>query len=340
MQMSAIELCRLLGGTLEGNPDVLVHDLAKIEDATAGDVSFIANPRYLPYAHTTGASVLVVNNNFEAQQPIQATLIRVPDAYAAFTQLLQLAAAQNKPQGVEQPCFIHPTAKIGNHVYIGAFAYVAEGAHIQDHALIYPQTYVGRGVRVGEGSVLFAGVKVYDGCRIGKNCILHSGVVIGADGFGFASQPDGTYQKIPQNGIVVVEDAVEIGANTCIDRATMGATTIKTGVKLDNLIQIAHNVEVAEHTVIAAQAGISGSAKVGRYCMIGGQAGLVGHISLAAKTKVNAQSGITKSVTAEGQFVSGSPAFEYRNQMRAYALFKQLPSLEARLKALEHEFKK
>jgi len=336
MQLSALELSLLLNGQLEGNPEVRVSRLAKIEEALPGDVSFIANPKYERFAKTTGASVLIVNRDFEAELSQNIVLIRVEDAYASFTRLLELHSRLNRPKGIEQPCFIHSEAQIGEDVYVGAFAYIGKNAVIGHQSLIYPQTYIGDNVQIGANTLICAGVKIYEGCQIGNRCIIHSGAVIGSDGFGFAPQPDGSYKKIPQTGIVIVEDAVEIGANTCIDRATMGATVIRNGVKLDNLIQIAHNVEIDEHTVIAAQAGISGSTKVGRFCMIGGQAGLVGHLTVANRTKINAQSGVTKSVEKEGQFLSGSPAFEFRNQMRAYSIFKQLPELESRFKALEN----
>lgn len=339
MQISVQQLAALLNAEIEGNPQVMVQNLAKIEDAQNGDLSFIANPRYLPYAYTTRASVLVVNKDFIPEKPVAATLLKVDDAYRSFAQLLELYNQMNRPKGIEQPCFIHPTAVIGNGVYIGAFAYVGENAVVGNNVLVYPQTFIGKGVQVGENTVLYAGVKVYEGCTIGNNCMVHSGAVIGSDGFGFAPQPDGSYRKIPQTGIVTIADNVEIGANTCIDRATIGATTILEGVKIDNLVQIAHNVRIDQSTVIAAQAGISGSTKIGRYCMIGGQAGFTGHLTIAGNTKVNAQSGVTKSVEEENRFLSGSPAFDYRNQMRAYVLFKQLPDFENRLKALENQLR-
>lgn len=339
MQISVQQLAALLNAEIEGNPQVMVQNLAKIEDAQNGDLSFIANPRYLPYAYTTRASVLVVNKDFIPEKPVAATLLKVDDAYRSFAQLLELYNQMNRPKGIEQPCFIHPTAVIGNGVYIGAFAYVGENAVVGSNVLVYPQTFIGKGVQVGENTVLYAGVKVYEGCTIGNNCMVHSGAVIGSDGFGFAPQPDGSYRKIPQTGIVTIADNVEIGANTCIDRATIGATTILEGVKIDNLVQIAHNVRIDQSTVIAAQAGISGSTKIGRYCMIGGQAGFTGHLTIAGNTKVNAQSGVTKSVEEENRFLSGSPAFDYRNQMRAYVLFKQLPDFENRLKALENQLR-
>lgn len=339
MQISVEQLGLLLNGVIEGNPNVQISNIAKIEEAREGDVSFIANPKYQAFAYTTKASALVVNTDFVPDKPISPTLIRVADAYTGFTQLLEWYNQQTLPKGIEQPCFIHPTAVIGTDVYIGAFAYIGKNAVVGNHTLIYPQTYVGEGVQIGNNTVIYAGVKIYARCEIGNNCILHSGAVIGSDGFGFAPQPDGSYRKIPQTGIVSIANNVEIGANTCIDRATMGATYIQQGAKIDNLVQIAHNVEVGRSTVIAAQAGVSGSTKIGSYCMVGGQAGFTGHLTIANKTKINAQSGLTKSITEEGQFVSGSPAFEYRNQMRAYVLFKQLPDLEAKLKTLEAKIK-
>ncbi|OWY25712.1 UDP-3-O-(3-hydroxymyristoyl)glucosamine N-acyltransferase [Sphingobacteriales bacterium UPWRP_1] len=339
MQISIKQLAQLLNAEIEGNAEVLVSNLAKIEEAQSGDLSFIANPRYLHFAYTTRASALVVNKDFTPEKPVVATLLKVADAYQSFAQLLELYNQINRPKGIEQPCFIHPAAVIGTGVYIGAFAYIGENAVLGNNTLVYPQTYIGKGVQVGENTILYAGVKVYEGCIIGNNCIVHSGAVIGSDGFGFAPQPDGSYRKIPQTGIVTIANDVEIGANTCIDRATLGTTAILEGVKIDNLVQIAHNVQIDQSTVIAAQAGISGSTKIGRYCMIGGQAGFTGHLTIAPKTKINAQSGVTKSVDEENRFLSGSPAFDYRNQMRAYVLFKQLPDLETRLKNVEDQLR-
>ncbi len=338
MQFNAIQIATLIGGTIEGNPDTKVTGVAKIEEALTGSLCFISNPKYEEYIYNTSASVIIVNNNLHLQKATSATLIRVPDAYASFALLLQkyneMIAAQS-PKGVEQPSFVAASAILGKDVYIGAFAYISEGVIIEDGAQIYPNCYVGRGAKIGKNVQLFSGVKVYNDCIIGDRSIIHSGTVIGSDGFGFAPQPDGSYQKIPQIGNVIIEEDVEIGANSAIDRATMGTTIIRKGVKLDNLIQIAHNVEVGESTVIAAQSGIAGSSKIGKYCMIGGQVGIIGHIHLADRTNINAQSGVSKNVDTPNTVLNGTPAFDYKSVLKSQAIFRHLPELQQRIAELE-----
>jgi UDP-3-O-[3-hydroxymyristoyl] glucosamine N-acyltransferase len=338
MQFNAIQIATLIGGTIEGNPDTKVTGVAKIEEAVIGSLCFISNPKYEDYIYNTCASVIIVNNSLHLQKTTSATLIRVPDAYASFALLLQkyneMIAAQS-PKGIEQPSFVAASALLGKEVYIGAFAYISEGVIIEDGAQIYPNCYVGRGAKIGKNVRLYPGVKVYSDCIIGDGSIIHSGTVIGSDGFGFAPQPDGSYQKIPQIGNVIIEEDVEIGANSAIDRATMGTTIIRKGVKLDNLIQIAHNVEVGESTVIAAQSGIAGSSKIGKYCMIGGQVGIVGHIRLADRTNVNAQSGVAKNVDTPNTVLNGTPAFDYKSVLKSQAIFRHLPELQQRIAELE-----
>jgi UDP-3-O-[3-hydroxymyristoyl] glucosamine N-acyltransferase len=336
MQLSAFQIAQLLGGTVDGDDTVMVGQLAKIEEASDGCLSFLSNPKYQPHIYTTKASVVIINDQFQPERPVQATLIRVPDAYSAFSTLLDMyTQLRLDKKGIEQPSFIHPSAQIGENVYIGAFAYIGEGAVIGDNTKIYPQTYVGDQVKIGADCMLFAGVKVYLDCVIGNRVTLHSGVVIGSDGFGFAPQKDGSYKKVAQIGNVIVEDDVEIGANTVVDCATMGSTIIRKGVKLDNLIQIAHNVEVGEHTVIAAQTGVSGSTKIGDHAVIGGQVGIVGHVKIASGSQVQAQSGLTKSIVEPNKKWAGTPAMPYIDSMRASVIYSRLPALQAQVNALE-----
>lgn len=340
MKITARELAAWLHGTIEGDADISIDRLSKIEEATAGALSFIANAKYLPYAQTTGASILIVSAQLSIDPPVAATIVRVADAQTAFAILLDRYAqltAPPPPIGIEQPCYISPTASIEKDVYIGAFAYIGHNAHIGAGTRIYPHTYIGNHTRVGEQCIVYAGVKLYDQCILGNRCIVHAGAVIGSDGFGFAPQPDGSYQKIPQTGNVVVEDDVEIGANTTIDRATLGSTLIKRGVKLDNLIQVAHNVQIGEYTVIAAQTGIAGSTRIGARCMIGGQVGFAGHLNIADDTKIQAQSGIAQNVTETNQALMGSPAIAYRNYQRSFIIFKQLPELATQLRQLSRK---
>ncbi|MCC6185854.1 MAG: UDP-3-O-(3-hydroxymyristoyl)glucosamine N-acyltransferase [Chitinophagaceae bacterium] len=338
MQFSATQIANLLGGKTEGNADAKVTGVAKIEEAVGGSLCFISNPKYEEYLYHTKASVVLVNNSLKLSKNVSCTLIRVPDAYASFASLLQKyneLIANQAPKGIEQPSFIAASAQIGNDVYIGAFCYIADDAVIEDGASIYPNSFVGKGARIGKNAKLFAGVKIYESCKVGQNVIIHAGTVVGCDGFGFAPQPDGSYQKIPQIGNVVIEDDVEIGANCAIDRATMGTTIIRKGAKLDNLIQIAHNVEVGQHTVIAAQSGIAGSTKIGRYCMVGGQAGIIGHIQIADHTNINAQSGVAKSVLEPHTVLNGTPAFDYKSVLKSQAIFRHLPEINNKVKDLE-----
>lgn len=327
----------MIDGKTEGNADAEVNSFGKIEEAGPGQLSFLANPKYEEFLYTTKASAVIVNDALELKQPVQATLIRVPDAYSAFATLLdkyqQLMTQQLT--GREEPVFVHPSATVGEGVYLGAFSYVGQDAVVANNAKIFPGAYLGSKVRVGRNTILHAGVRIYNDCVIGDNVVVHAGTVIGSDGFGFAPQADGSLRKVPQIGNVVVEDNVEIGANTTIDRATIGSTIIRAGVKLDNLLQIAHNVEVGNNTVIAAQAGVSGSTKIGRNVMIGGQAGLVGHIVIADGTKINAQSGVSKSIREPNKAVTGTPAHDYTQALRSQALNRNLPDLEKRIKALE-----
>lgn len=340
MQFTAQQIGQLLNGTIEGNPDVAVSDLAKIEEAKTGTLSFLANPKYEQYLYTTKASIVIVNESLVLSQPVSATLIRVKDAYSAFSVLLeQYNSVRLNKTGIEEPSFIHPTAKIGKNVYIGAFAYIGADAKIGDNTKIYPLTYIGDQVRVGENCTLFAGVKVYLECVLGNRVTIHSGSVIGSDGFGFAPLADGSYKKISQIGNVVIEDDVEIGSNTCIDCATMGSTVIKKGVKLDNLVQVGHNVEVGSNTVIASQTGISGSAKVGENVIIGGQVGVVGHIQIPKGSQIQAKAGVNRTVEEEGKKWGGVPITSFHNNLRSQVVYQRLPELERRIEELENLIK-
>jgi UDP-3-O-[3-hydroxymyristoyl] glucosamine N-acyltransferase len=336
MQFPAIQIAQLLNGTLEGNPAITVNSFGKIEEAQEGQLTFFANPKYEDFLYTTKASLVIINSNYQLKEVIAATLIRVPDAYTAFATLLSKyqELAQQQLHGIQEPSYITPSATYGDNVFIGAFAYLGEDVKLGNNTKIYPHTFIGNNVNIGNNTIVHAGVKIYHDCKIGNNVIIHAGTVIGSDGFGFAPQADGTLKKVPQIGNVVLEDNVEIGANTTIDRATIGSTIIRSGAKLDNLIQIAHNVDIGNFTVIAAQAGISGSTKLGKGVMIGGQAGLVGHIQLGDGAKVNAQSGVSKSMEP-GKAVTGSPAYDYTSALRSQALVRNLPEMEKRIKELE-----
>lgn len=338
MQLTAHQIALLLNGTVEGDPDVSVNQLAKIEEGTAGSLSFLANPKYEHYLYQTQASIVIINNNVTLAQPVSCSLIRVKDAYSAFSILLEkYNTIKLDKKGIETPSFIHPSAKIGKDVYIGAFAYIGSNAVIGDNTKIYPHTYLGDNVKVGDNCTLFAGVKIYADCILHNQIIVHAGTVIGSDGFGFAPQKDGSYTKVSQIGNVMIEDDVEIGSNCSIDRATMGSTIIRKGVKLDNLIQIAHNAEIGRNTVIAAQTGISGSSKVGESCIIGGQAGLVGHISIAKGSQIQAKTGITRNLEEEGQKWAGVPAIPFNTNMRAYVVYQRLPQLERTVEELQRK---
>lgn len=336
MQFTAKEICLLLNGSLEGNGDVKVFQLAKIEEAQEGALSFLANPKYEPFLYTTSASVVIVNEDLVLEKPVSPTLIRVKDAYSSFSVLLErYNSIKLHKVGIEQPSFIDPTAKIGQDVYIGAFTYIGANAVIGDKTKIYPQTYIGDTVKIGAESTLYTGVKIYHDCVIGNKVTIHASAVIGSDGFGFAPQADGSYHKISQIGNVIIEDDVEVGANTCIDRATMGSTIIRKGVKLDNLIQIAHNAEIGTNTVIASQTGVSGSSKIGESSIIGGQVGIVGHITLAKGTQIQAKSGINKSIEEEGKKWGGAPATTYQNYMRSQVVIQRLPEMERKIEELQ-----
>lgn len=336
MNFTAAAIAEFLKGKVEGNPDASVNDISKIEEGTPGTLSFLANPKYEKYIYDTQSSIVIVNADFKAQKEISATLIRVPNAYESFAALLRLYE-QSKPRksGVNQLASISESASLGKDLYVGEYTVVSDHATLGDGVQLYPQVYVGDGVKIGEGSILHPGVKVYAGCEIGSHCVIHAGAIIGADGFGFAPNQENNYEKVPQVGKVIIEDHVEIGANTTVDRATMGATVLRKGVKLDNLIMIAHNVEVGENTVIAGQSGISGSTKVGKNCMFGGQVGLIGHINIAPGVKIAAQSGITKDIKQEGIVVQGSPAFEFGPYQRSYLLFRNLPKIRDQINELE-----
>ncbi|MEJ7821470.1 MAG: UDP-3-O-(3-hydroxymyristoyl)glucosamine N-acyltransferase [Chitinophagaceae bacterium] len=337
MQFTASQIAALINGKIEGDDKTFVSSFGKIENATNGELTFLANPKYEEHLYTTNASIIIINDVQEIKQSICATLIRVPDAYSAFATILATYKKMITEQlhGIQQPVFISTSAKIGENVYIGAFSYIGENVVIGDNVKIFPQVFLGDNAMIDEGTILYPGVKIYHECKIGKRVTVHANTIIGSDGFGFAPQKDGSFKKVPQIGNVVIEDDVEVGANATIDRATLGSTLIKTGAKLDNLIQIAHNVEVGNHTVIAAQAGISGSTKIGNNVMIGGQAGLVGHIQIADGVKIGAQSGVSKSIKVADSIVVGSPAIEYISSLRGLAIIPNLPELKKRIMELE-----
>lgn len=336
MKFTAQQIASFINGEVIGNKDAEVYTFAKIEEGTAGALSFLANPKYTEYIYTTNSSVVLVNKDFEAKGDIKATLIKVDNAYESLAKLMTMyEASKPKKQGISSLASISPTAKVGENCYIAPFAVIGDGCEIGDGCYIHDGVSVGDGAKVGNNCILYAHVTIYHDCRIGNNCILHSGCVIGADGFGFAPTANG-YDKIPQTGIVVIEDNVEIGANTCIDRATMGSTVVHSGVKLDNLIQIAHNDEIGSHTVMASQAGIAGSAKIGEWCMIGGQAGVSGHCKMGDRTIVGAQCGIIGSRKG-GETLLGSPAMDAKEFIRVSAYLKKLPDLDKKVKELMKE---
>lgn len=335
MEFSADLIAQQVGGIVEGDGSVTVSTFSKIEEAAPGSITFLANPKYTHHIYSTNASVVLVRKDFVAEHPVRATLIRVDDPYATLSELLTMVAKFMFviPTGIEQPCHIAEDITPDADSYVGAFAYIGEGAKLGKGVKIFPQAYVGRNVTIGDGTILYPGVKIYDGCKIGARCIIHSGAVIGADGFGFAPTADG-YHKIPQIGIVEIDDDVEIGANTTVDRATMGATRVGRGTKLDNLIQVAHNVEIGQSTVIAAQTGVAGSTKIGDWCMIGGQVGFAGHIHVGDKVQIGAQSGIPNNVADESQLM-GYPAVPAREFMKQSAYIKRLGQLFKRVDELE-----
>jgi UDP-3-O-[3-hydroxymyristoyl] glucosamine N-acyltransferase len=337
MKFTAKIIADFTKGEIIGNPDEVITDISRIEEGKKGTLAFLANPKYEKYLYNTGASVVLINKDFHVNGQLNCTIIRVDNAYDAFTSLLELYAKLTPEKiGIEQPSFISPTAKIGENVYIGAFAYIGEGAVVGKNVKIYPQTYIGDFTQIKDNSVIYPGVKVYHGCVIGFDCIIHSGTVIGADGFGFVQQPDRRYRKIPQVGNVIIEDLVEIGSNVTIDRATMGSTIIRRGSKFDNLIQIGHNVEIGENTVIVSQAGVAGSTKVGSNCMIGGQVGLAGHVKIGDNVKIGAQSGVSNNLK-DGETVLGSPALDATRQIKAMIVYKSLPEMSKKLAELEKD---
>ncbi|MDR2927405.1 MAG: UDP-3-O-(3-hydroxymyristoyl)glucosamine N-acyltransferase [Cytophagaceae bacterium] len=336
MVFTASQIAEYLNGTVEGNPLAAVRNVSKIEEGEPDTLTFLSNPKYTQYIYTTEASVVIVNRDFAPEQPVKATLIRVDDAYGALATLLRLYQdSMPKKTGIEQPSYVSESAQLGEAVYVGAFAYIGENVKTGNNVQIFPQAFIGNEVEMGDNVTIHAGVKICNGCRIGNNCIIHSGAVIGADGFGFAPNSEGKYEKIPQIGIVILEDDVEIGANATIDRATLGATIIRKGVKLDNLVMIAHNVEVGENTVMAALTGVAGSTKIGKNVMFGGQVGVAGHITVADGVKASAQTGIAASVKQEGQGMMGSPAISAIQYNKAYAVFRNLPDLRNRLENVE-----
>ncbi|HPH81246.1 MAG TPA: UDP-3-O-(3-hydroxymyristoyl)glucosamine N-acyltransferase [Flavobacteriales bacterium] len=338
MEFTAQQIADLLQGRVEGDPEVRVNRLSKIEEGEPGSLTFLANPKYEEFIYSTKASLVIVNDSFVPDRAIGTNLVKVKDAYKSFAVLLDTynKISQNR-SGREEPHTIASSAQIGDNPYIGAFVYIGENSVIGNNVKLYPGVYIGDNVTVGDDTMLFPGVKVYSDCKIGKDCRIHSGVVIGSDGFGFAPQDDANYLKVAQIGNVIIEDHVEIGSNTTIDRATLGSTIIRKGVKLDNLIQIAHNVEIGEHTVIAAQTGIAGSTKIGRFCMIGGQVGIVGHLVIADRVKIAAQSGIGASIIKEGDIIQGSPAFFIGDYKKSYVGFRKLPELMSKLEELERK---
>ena len=340
MELSLRELAALLGGQLDGNPDVRVNAVGKIEDAGPGAIAFLANPKYEHHLYASQATAVLVRADFVPAQAVSLALIRVDDPYTAFTILLEEADRHTRPapSGQEHPSYLAPGVEMWQGGYLGAFAYVGKGCRIGNGVKIYPQAYIGEGCILGEGTIVYAGARLYHGTVVGKGCIIHAGAVIGADGFGHAPQPDGSYRKIPQLGQVIIEDDVEIGANTCIDRATLGETRIARGSKLDNLVQIGHNVLVGEYTVMAAQAGVSGSTKIGARVQLGGQSGISGHISIGDGTRVGAQSGVMANLEP-GETVLGSPSVAHKDFLRNAVVMRRLPEMEQRLRNLEKEKK-
>jgi UDP-3-O-[3-hydroxymyristoyl] glucosamine N-acyltransferase len=338
MEFTAATIAGFLKGVIEGNPDIKVNTIAKIEEGQPGALSFLANPKYEHFIYETKSSIVLVNKSFVPSARIEATLIKVENSYEAFAALLRLVdQARPRKKGIHTTAIIEATAKVGSDVFIGPYTYVGENCIIGDGCSIYPHVYIGDNTKLGNNCTVNPGVKIYHDCILGKGCIIHAGTVIGSDGFGFAPQSESEFMKIPQLGNVVLEDHVEIGANVAIDRATMGSTIIRKGVKLDNLIQIAHNVEVGENSVMAAQTGISGSTKVGKNCMFGGQVGLAGHLKIANGTKIGAQGGILGDVKEENTAIIGSPAIEVKQFLRSSVIFKKLPEMKLKIDSLEKE---
>ena len=335
MKFTAEQIAGILEGDVVGNPNVEVSKLSKIEEGTEGSLTFLANPKYQPYIYTTKASVTIVNKTFVPESPLSTTLIKVEDAYKSFSKLLEYynMVKMNKT-GIEQPSFISETAQYGDNIYIGAFSYLGDNVKIGNNVKIYPNTYIGDNSIIGNDCVIFSGAKIYSETKIGNSCVINSGCIIGADGFGYAPNENGEYSKVPQTGNVIIEDFVDVGAGTTIDRATLGSTIIRQGVKLDNQIQIAHNVEIGKNTVIAAQTGVAGSTKIGENCVIGGQVGIVGHITIGSRVKIQAQSGIGRNIK-DDEVLQGSPAFGYGDYNKSYVYFKNLPKIVKQITDLE-----
>mgnify|MGYP001031013382 CR=1 FL=1 len=337
MEFSAQQIAEILNGTIEGDPKVTVHNISKIECGTPGTLSFLANPKYTHYIYETKASIVLINEDFVPTKPIEACLIRVKNSYEALAKLLEIYNQLNeKPKGIEKHTFIHKSAKIGSGLYLGAFAYIEKGVQIGKNVKIYPHVYIGNNTVIGDNTIIFSGVKIYHNCVIGNHCTIHAGTVIGADGFGFVPQNETEFIKVAQIGNVIIEDNVEIGANCCIDRATIGSTIIRKGVKLDNLIQVAHNVEIGKSTVIAAQTGISGTTQIGNNCMIAGQVGIIGHLKIGDSVMIGAQSGVTKDINNNMQ-IMGAPATEGHEYKKSLIGLRKLPDLINRLNKVEKE---
>ena len=336
MKFTANQIAEMLNGVVEGDPTITLNQLTKIEEGCTHSLSFLSNPKYNEYLYETKSSAVIVNNSFVPEKKVDATLIKVEDAYASFAQLLRIIEdLQKKKSGIEKLSFIHETAEVGEGAYIGAFAYIGENVKIGRNVKIYPHCYIGDNVRIDDNCSLFSGVKIYHDCEVEQNTSIHAGAVIGGDGFGFAPNTGNTYDKIPQIGNVIIKEGVEIGANTCIDRATMGSTIIHKGVKLDNMIQVAHNVEIGEHTVIASHTAIAGSSKVGENCMIGGQVAIAGHLTVANNVKVAGKTGIAKDIKEDGKVLQGPLAFDLKDFQRSYIYFRQLPQWAKRIDELE-----
>jgi UDP-3-O-[3-hydroxymyristoyl] glucosamine N-acyltransferase len=339
MKFTAEQIAGILEGVVVGNPNAEVFKLSKIEEGTKGSLTFLANPKYQNFIYSTEATITIVNQSFEPESPITTTLIKVEDAYKSFSKLLEYYnQVKLMKSGIEQPSVISDDVTYGENLYLGSFSYIGKNVSIGNNVKIYPNSFIGDNVTIGDNCVFFAGVRIYSETEIGNNCTIHSGAIIGSDGFGFAPSEDGTYSKIPQIGNVILEDNVEVGSCTTIDRATLGSTIIRNGVKLDNQIQIAHNVEIGENTVIAAQTGIAGSTKIGKNCMIGGQVGFAGHIVIGDNVRIQAQSGVGKNVK-DGETIQGSPSFNYGDWNKSYVYFRNLPKIVADLEELKKQNK-
>jgi len=339
LEFTASQIAGILEGEIEGNPEVAVHKLAKIEEGEQGSLTFLANPKYTSFIYSTKASITIVNKDFIPEQELSTTLIKVDDAYESFSKLLEFYnKVKTDKTGIEEPNFVSDSATYGEGFYLGAFSYLGSSVNIGNNVKIYPNVYIGDNVIIGNDVSIFAGAKIYSETEIGDHCIIHSGAIIGADGFGFSPGNNGEYKKVPQTGNVILEDHVDVGAGTTIDRATLGSTVLRRGVKLDNQIQIAHNVEIGEHTAIAAQTGVAGSTKIGKYCQIGGQVGIVGHVTIGDRVKIQAQSGITRNVK-DDEIIQGSPALNYGDYNKSYVHFKNLPKIVNRLDEIEKKSK-